>query len=416
MPKNAPNGPAPPLKAGTPDRVRSLPVDQWPAADRSAWVAACRPAERLRRGGAASHMREVTRRDLARRYGYFLDHVERTDGLSGSAGAAVLVTPPRVGGFLAELQARVGSVTVHGSISKLRRMAQLLAPRCDYSWLVEIENDLALVMRPKSKTHRLVYASVTAEAGMTLMAEAEAATHRSPLARARQFRDGLMVSLLAFHPIRLKNFAALEIGRTFVNVRDKWWIVLTGLDTKEKRPDERGVDEALLPWIERYLTVHRPVLARGPDGEMALWLSSNNGHAMSYTGVEQIISSTTKCAVGVDVSPHLFRTGGVSSCAVWAGDQPYLGSALAHHTDAGVTNEHYNRASTSSAAQKFGNLIRGIRQQHPNSGRRRGSSKPPKDTGAHVRSSAPKRSSARLSCCSSEAFCPLAKCSLSAVT
>src|SRR5215475_5676587 len=128
MPKNRSNGPAPPLRSGRPKPIRSLPVDQWPEADRSAWIAACRPAKRLRRGGAASQMREVTRRDLARRYGYFLDHLERTEGLSGSAGAAVLVTPPRVARFLVELQARVGSVTVHGSIYKLRRMAQLLAP------------------------------------------------------------------------------------------------------------------------------------------------------------------------------------------------------------------------------------------------------------------------------------------------
>jgi hypothetical protein len=26
----------------------------------------------------------------------------------------------------------------------------------------------------------------------------------------------------AFHPLRLKNFAAFEIGRTFVKVKSKW--------------------------------------------------------------------------------------------------------------------------------------------------------------------------------------------------
>src|SRR5215471_14029041 len=107
--------------------VRSLPLDQWPEADRSAWAAACRPAERLKRGGAASHMKDVTRRDLARRYGYFLDHIQRTEGLDHSAGAAALVTPQHVARFIAELQARVSSVTVQGTVCKLRRMAQLLA-------------------------------------------------------------------------------------------------------------------------------------------------------------------------------------------------------------------------------------------------------------------------------------------------
>ena len=73
-------------------------------------------------------MRDITFRDLARRYGYFLDYVQRTEGLDLAAGAAAYVTLDRVNGFVAELQARVGSVTVHGSIYKLRRMAQLLDP------------------------------------------------------------------------------------------------------------------------------------------------------------------------------------------------------------------------------------------------------------------------------------------------
>ena len=72
-------------------------------------------------------MRDITRRDLARRYGYFLDHVQRTEG-DLNAGATGLVTPDRVERFILELKARVGSVTVHGSIYKLRRMAELLAP------------------------------------------------------------------------------------------------------------------------------------------------------------------------------------------------------------------------------------------------------------------------------------------------
>ena len=52
-------------------KVRSLPLDLWPEADRNAWNAACRPAARLKRGGAAGHLKPVTRDDLARRYGYF---------------------------------------------------------------------------------------------------------------------------------------------------------------------------------------------------------------------------------------------------------------------------------------------------------------------------------------------------------
>jgi integrase len=345
----------PPNSASTSKKVRSLPRDRWPEADRAAWAAACQPAERLRRGGAASHLKDITRRDRARRYGYFLDHVERSEGLDRNAKAASYVTPARVDRFLAELQARVGSVTVHGSISKLRRVAQLLAPGQDFTWLTEIEKDLALLMQPRSKFDRLVYSTVLLEAGMTLMAEADAATHRSALARARQFRNGLMVALLALHLIRLKNFAALEIGRSIKKVNDSWWIVLSA------RADERPVDTGLALWIDRYLKIHRPVLARTDDPPTALWLSSNDGSAMTYSAVERAISATTLATVGINVNPHLFRTAATSTAAVYAGNTPHLASALLHHTDPAVTEEHYNRASTLSAAQAYAALIKAIR-------------------------------------------------------
>ncbi len=44
-------------------------------------------------------MRDITRRDLARRYGYFLDHIERTEGLDRNAQAVGYVAPDRVARF-----------------------------------------------------------------------------------------------------------------------------------------------------------------------------------------------------------------------------------------------------------------------------------------------------------------------------
>ena len=53
------------------------------------------------------------------------------------------------------------------------------------------------------------------------MAEAEGLATTSDLARARGGRNGLIIALLALCPIRLKNFAALEIGQTFKEVHGK---------------------------------------------------------------------------------------------------------------------------------------------------------------------------------------------------
>jgi integrase len=119
--------------------------------------------------------------------------------------------------------------------------------------------------------------------------------------------NGLMVALLALCPIRLKNFVALEIGRSFVQIHGTWWIVLSAWETKENRPDERPIDELLTPVIDRYLGQHRPVLARTDNPPSALWLSKTDGAPMSYVRVGSVIRMTTLATV-VEVSPHLFRT------------------------------------------------------------------------------------------------------------
>jgi integrase len=343
-------------------RVRSHPFECWPVADREAWLASCRSGARLKRSGNASHFKPIAQRDLARRYGYLLDHLDRHGLLDPEAQAGTHVTPQNIEAFLTELRSRVGSVTLYGTTYKVRRTAQLVAPHLDFRWLTEIEKDLASTMQPRGKNDRLVLAEVLVEAGLTLIAEAEDSPDLTRLRRARGVRNGLMIALLGFCPIRLKNFAALEIGRTFVQIKGSWWIVLPSSETKERRADERRVDDALTPTIESYLAVYRSVLARAGNDSRALWLSSNDGVAMSYCGVERVVTQTTRSAIGVDISPHMFRTSAASTAAIYSAENPNLGSALLNHSNPTVTQEHYNRASGISASQALAAVIDGYRE------------------------------------------------------
>jgi hypothetical protein len=235
--------------------IRSLPIEQWPSADRSAWEGACRSGVRLKGGGTASHLRPVTQRMLAQRYGLFLDFVARSRRLNQEAEAGDHVTPELVGPFVEELKKRVSSVTVYGSIQKLRRITQLISPKRDVGWLLEIERELFSAMRPKSKWDRVVLAEVIIEAGLSLIAEAETTPKLPQLTRARFVRNGLMIALLAHYLIRLKNFAALEIGRSILKIDNVWWIILSASETKEKRADERPIEDYLGDAIDKYLPV-----------------------------------------------------------------------------------------------------------------------------------------------------------------
>jgi hypothetical protein len=165
-------------------------LDRWPDRDRDAWNAACRPATRLNPGGPAGHLKPVTRDDHARHYGCFLDFLDRRGLLRLHEPAAVNITPENIGTYVTERKDHVSSVTLHGSIAKLRRAARFMAPDRDFTWLAEIEKDLALEMRPRSKAHRMVMIEVLAEAGLILIDEAETSPSLSEIARARQVRDG----------------------------------------------------------------------------------------------------------------------------------------------------------------------------------------------------------------------------------
>jgi integrase len=218
-----------------------------------------------------------------------------------------------------------------------------------------LASELALVMEPRSKFDRLVLTGLLLEAGLTLIAEAKKFA-KNDVARARGVRNGFMIALLALCPIRLKNFAALEIGRTFTKVDRRWWITLPGAVTKSRRPDERPVPELLNPSIDLYVHESRRILVGPKPSTPALWISSTTGRRMTAKNLGTLISKVTYKTLGVDVSPHLFRAAAASTAATYGGGTPHLASAILNHTDPRITEEHYNRATSMSAGRIYAEI------------------------------------------------------------
>src|SRR5690606_29968075 len=119
------------------------------------------------------------------------------------------------------------------------------------------------------------------ELGLGLVERARASTTGTTLQKARLHRDGLMIAMLALCPIRLKNFASLEIGKQIHKVDDQWWIRLAGEETKTGRADERPLPAILTSIINQWIDIHRPRFLR-PGASM--WVSTAGG-AVAYTYV-----------------------------------------------------------------------------------------------------------------------------------
>jgi site-specific recombinase XerD len=229
-----------------------------------------------------------------------------------------------------------------------------------------VEAGLTLIIEAKELTRadfkrargiRLVMAEQLVEAGLTLIIEAKELT-RADFKRARGIRNGLMLALLALCPMRRKNFATLEIGKTFKQVRGRWWVTLPGRSTKMKKPEERPVAEWLNPFIELYLNEARPVLLDGSQIDTnALWISSKTRQPMTARKVGSLITQITRETIGVGISPHMFRTADATTVAEACGDMPHLASALLGHPNSSITEEHYIRPSSLSAATEYANVI-----------------------------------------------------------
>lgn len=349
--------------------LRSLPLERWPAADAAVWSEACRPGQRLRRGGSAAHLKPITRRDLGRRYGYFLSYLDEAGTLRMDVPAGEQITTKAVDGYLARVEPIWTSVTVANTTCKLVRMAGLLAPDADWGWLRDLANDLDLVAYPKPRFDRIVTSERLSQVGLETMRTAHGNVRLRTYKRATLIRDGLMVALLAHAPIRLKNFADLTLGTSFRRVGDRWWIVLPGRDTKASRADERPVPRHLNRAVAVYLTYARPtllgrrefVIDDDADGGLSgllsgpLWVGAYGG-ALGYSGVERAIMTATRRTLGRAISAHDFRRNGAVTARLLAGKEPYLAGALLQHRSENVT-ESYNLASSLDAGDRFADLI-----------------------------------------------------------
>lgn len=210
-------------------------------------------------------------------------------------------------------------------------------------------------MEPRSKFDRLVFTHRLVEAGLTLVTEAQEFTKRDH-ARAKGIRNGLMIVLLGLFPMRIKNFAALDTGVSLKRESGSWWITVPRSTTKTGNIEERRVPERFNGVIELYLNECRPVLQK--SGVInALWISSTTGRRLTAKNLGTLISKITLQTLGVDVSPHLFRTAAATTAAMFGGDTPHLATGVLVQRDPKVAQENYIRTTSINAAKAYARIV-----------------------------------------------------------
>ena len=358
---------------------RALPFSRWPERDRAAWNAALRPGDVLDPGGIAARWSAASRRKTALGYGHFLSWLESVGRLDRTTEPGARVTRAEVSAYLVELKRTVRGHTVQCRIQELGDAMRALAPDRDWGWILRAAGRLQADTIPAvDKAARLRPVQEIVAEAFRLMDEAEGADTGTALDRAVLFRDALMIAFLGFHPMRLRNFAALRVGRHLIEQDDGFLVCLGAHETKGRQAYEAPLAEALSGAMRRYLTHHRLVLLTG-DGRRsaspldALWVSLY-GTALNKVTIDARIRKRTGGAGRQPLSPHLFRSCAATSLAVHASGSVDIIPALLGHGSPRVGERYYNLARSLAAVRGYQDVLGELRtelgQSHDHPSRR----------------------------------------------
>jgi integrase len=174
------------------------------------------------------------------------------------------------------------------------------------------------------------------------------------------YRDGLIIALWGYLPMRHKNFVAIEIGRELVEEDGKWCIIVPPEDTKTRSPIDFEIPDDLLGPLATYLKIVRPRMLRQPKCK-ALWVSAKGGR-LSYSAIGPVLTRNTTMRLGVRITPHDARDAAATFWAVAAPSQIGVARDLLTHDDLRTTTKYYNRAKGIEASRRHARLISKIRK------------------------------------------------------
>ena len=338
------------------------PVAEWPEADRQLWVDGLRERGLFDASTAGTNWSEQSRRKIAQGYGRWLHWLTATGRLESDWPPGRRVTKERVASYIRHLRETLAPYTVMSRIQDLHNALRLLAPEQDFAWLAELWGTLrSRAVAVRDKRSRLRPADNLAVLGFQLMRQAETALGWSPRRRAVAYRDGLMMALLAYRPVRLKNLAGMRLGQHLVEAGGGTWMMFAAAETKSRRPYEAVIPEAVEANLRRYLEHHRPVLLAGERGGIpgntdAMWVSEI-GTQLEIGALARRISMHTKRAFGRSIPPHWFRDAAATSIAI--DDPVHVRDAhlVLGHASLATTENHYILAQSLLASRRHQSVL-----------------------------------------------------------
>ena len=186
-----------------------LELARWPESDRQCWATANATGDFFADGNLAAHWSPKTRYQAQAAYGRWLEFVDEHFPDALALPIEDRVDRERLGAYVETLASRVKPMSVAAELGHLILALSALTPGTDWSWIRKVQYRFERAAVPQEKRHRMVHPSRLIELGFKLMSEAVDQKRRIDC--ACQYRDGLLIALLAYRPLRRRSLASLQL-------------------------------------------------------------------------------------------------------------------------------------------------------------------------------------------------------------
>ena len=346
------------------DPTRScLHVRDWPAADQVLWADALGDGDDETRTCAAK-WRPTTAQTNQEGYGRWVNHLTRT-GVDLQTAAAERVTPAQVRLYAGELRGQdLAPQSVCNRISQLFCVMSVLAPDQEWGWLQRRANRLALIAEDQHEPKPLtMLTGDILDRALKAVRQVERDGLKPGMLPAIEYRNWLMLAILALMPLRRHNFSGMSDERNLNRCGKIWTAEIPAEDTKQNKKIKMPVPDVLHRHIEFYLDEVRPTLLAGRESDR-FWISIFHTDMTDHS-VYIAITNFTRRVFGEAINPHRFRHIAVSSLVIAAPEMLEAGRALLTQADTETTKDHYIIGQSLAASRDQADIIATLRRRLP---------------------------------------------------
>lgn len=336
---------------------RALRLEEWPAADRQAWLTALAcPDDPFAAKGIAVDLAKGTQKNRTNGWGNFLAFLAARGRLDPLAAPADRATRENVTAWIESLRSRMRANSVSKCIIEIGLAIKAMAPDRDWAWIRRHP------LRPRSAEAMASRKPVTTfEPGrlseFLFRQCAEIAERKENYRSAQEYRDAVIVLLDIYIGLRSANLAMLQIGVHVTRVAETFRIDLAPEETKAGQPISSMLPVDLAVCLRTYIERYRPILRGGKPPTDRLWIN-RDGDPLSPFAMYGVFKRVGRLA-GIELRPHLVRHTMATTLMSVAPMNLGLAAAALTHKGSRMVNETYDRSGT-EASQR---IWRGLRRR-----------------------------------------------------